>query len=207
MNMLFPILLAGCALVAQPVAGKATRSDRSESVSNTSALSSFDNQRAGLSGSSGVTSDVSKGRLDRIEHRKLKQQQFSANIDSLVLSHNFTFLPNSMQELPGGYSQLIYNQLYYIGVFKDHVEVHVPTIRGHVVQYMEMLNFDAVDVKNYQVSKTQFGWSISFNVMSDSGANLAVSLMVYTLTGEAVLNLLTLSNTVRYVGSIQPPME
>lgn len=141
--------------------------------------------------------------MDRVERRKLKQQRFAASIDSLVQSHNFRFLPNSMQELPGGWTQLIYNELYFVGIFKDHVEVHMPTVRGNVVQYIEILNFDTFEVKNYQVSRTQFGWSISFNMISGSDTNIAVSLMVYNLTGEAVLNLLTLSNTVRYVGYIQ----
>lgn len=142
--------------------------------------------------------------MDRVERRKMKQQRFAASIDSLVQSHSFRFLPNSMQELPGGFTQLIYNELFFVGVFRDHVEVHMPTVRGNMVQYIEILNFDTFEVKNYQVSRTQFGWSISFNMITANEANYAVSLMVYTLTGEAVLNLLTLSNTVRYVGYIQP---
>lgn len=142
--------------------------------------------------------------MDRVEHRKIKSQRFAAAIDSLVISHAFRFLPNSMQELPGGWTQLIYNELYFIGVFKDHVEVHMPTIRGNEIQYFEILNFDTFAVRNYQTAKTQYGWNVSFNLTGTSDSVYTVNMLVYTLTGETVLNLLTLSNTIRYVGYIQP---
>lgn len=141
--------------------------------------------------------------MDRVERRKMKAQRFAASIDSLVTSHSFRFLPNSMQELPGGWMQLIYNELYFVAVFKDHVEVHMPTIRGGMVQYYEILNFDTFEVRNYQASKTQFGWNVSFNLLTNNDTVYTINMLVNTLTGETVLNLLTLSNTVRYVGYIQ----
>lgn len=107
--------------------------------------------------------------------------------------------------MPGGNLQLIYNQNYYMGVFPNHIEMHLPTYRGTTIQYVDILNFDTFDVSNYQLSKTQFGWSISFNVVAKDDMNYAVSIMVYTLTGEAVMNLLTLSNTMRYVGTFSAP--
>ena len=147
--------------------------------------------------------DKEAEKLPCTERRRLKAQRFAARLDSLVQSHNFRFLPNSMQELPGGWTQLIYNELYFVGVFSDHVEVHMPMIRGNMVEYIEILNFDTFEVKNYQVSKVQYGWNVSFNIIH-SEQPYTVNMMVYTLTGETVLNLLTLSNTIRYVGYIQP---
>ena len=146
--------------------------------------------------------DKDEGKLPRTERRRLKNERFMARLDSLVQSHNFRFLPNSMQELPGGWTQLIYNELYFVGIFSDHVEVHMPMIRGNMVEYIEILNFDTFEIQNYQVSKVQYGWNISFNI-TNSGQHYTVNMMVYTLTGETVLNLLTLSNTIRYVGYIQ----
>ena len=143
--------------------------------------------------------------MNRTERRHYKLERFAQGIDSLVKSHNFWFLPNSMQEMPGGYLQLIYNQLYFVGVFNDHVEVHMPTIRGGVVQYFEVLNFDTFDVRDYRVAKTQFGWNVSFNLFTNNETVYTVNMMVYPYTGEAVLTLLTPFNAVRYVGSIQPP--
>ena len=57
--------------------------------------------------------------------------------------------------------------------------------------------------QNYQISQVQYGWNVSFN-MTHADRNYTVNMMVYTLTGQTVLNLLTLSNTIRYVGYIQP---
>ncbi len=147
--------------------------------------------------------DKDADRLTRTERRRLKAERFAARLDSLVRSHNFRFLPNSMQELPGGWTQLIYNELYFVGIFSDHVEVHMPMIRGNTVEYIEILNFDTFELQNYQISQVQYGWNVSFN-MTHADRNYTVNMMVYTLTGQTVLNLLTLSNTIRYVGYIQP---
>lgn len=147
--------------------------------------------------------DKDADRLTRTERRRLKAERFAARLDSLVRSHNFRFLPNSMQELPGGWTQLIYNELYFVGIFSDHVEVHMPMIRGNMAEYIEILNFDTFELQNYQISQVQYGWNVSFN-MIHADRNYTVNMMVYTLTGQTVLNLLTLSNTIRYVGYIQP---
>ena len=146
---------------------------------------------------------ASADNMSRTERRHYKLERFAQGIDSLVKSHNFRFLPNSMQEMPGGYLQLIYNELYFIGVFSDHVEVHMPTIRGGVVQYFEVLNFDTFDVRDYQIAKTQYGWNISFNLYTNGETAYTINMMVYPYTGETVLTMLTSCNAVRYVGSIQ----
>ena len=84
------------------------------------------------------------------------------------------------------------------GVFVDHVEVHLPTERG-ITQYVEMLNFDSMSVRDYRAARVQWGWSISFNITGGDAlyhADFAVS----TATGETVLTLLTPDVTMRYVG-------
>ncbi len=143
-------------------------------------------------------------KMNRAERRHYKLMQFAAGIDSLVQSHNFRFLPNSMQEMPGGDLQLIYNQMYFIAIFSDHAEVHMPIVRGGTVQYIEILNFDTFDIKNYRLSKSQHGWQLSFNLFTNGNTVYTVDMNVCPLTGETVVNLLTMSNTVRYVGYIQP---
>ncbi|MBP3356879.1 MAG: DUF4251 domain-containing protein [Rikenellaceae bacterium] len=139
------------------------------------------------------------GPMNRVERRRLKQEQFARRIDSLVASRNFVFLPNSMQELPGGTMQFIYNQFYYVGIFPDHVEVHLPTIRGGVVQYVEILNFDTFNVRNYSCARIQCGWNVSFDLSVDD-QSYVVSMVICNTTGEVGLNLLTARNSVRYIG-------
>lgn len=94
--------------------------------------------------------------LDRAERRALRAKRYAAKVDSLVQSRNYMFFPNSMQELPGGLIRPIYADYFFFGMFVDHVEVHLPTERG-MTQYVEMLNFDSMSIRNYQAARMQWG--------------------------------------------------
>ena len=136
--------------------------------------------------------------MDRAERRAYKARVYAAKIDSLVQSRDYLFFPNSMQQQPGGMIRSIYADYFFFGVFVDHVEVHLPTERG-ITQYVEMLNFDSMSVRDYRAARVQWGWSISFNITGGDAlyhADFAVS----TATGETVLTLLTPDVTMRYVG-------
>ncbi len=136
--------------------------------------------------------------MSRPERRAYRAKCFAAKIDSLIQSRNYLFFPNSMQEIPNGVSRTIYANYYFFGLFIDHVEVHLPTERG-VSQYIEMLNFDSMTIRDYRASRTQWGWTISFNI-TDQDALYHVDLAVCTATGESVLTLITPSVTMRYIG-------
>ena len=86
--------------------------------------------------------------MDRAQRRAYKARVYAAKIDSLVQSRDYMFFPNSMQQLPGGMIRSIYADYFFFGVFVDHVEVHLPTERG-ITQYVEMLNFDSMSVRDY----------------------------------------------------------
>lgn len=144
-----------------------------------------------------VYEEPEKG-MDRAERRAYKARVYAAKIDSLVQSRDYMFFPNSMQQLPGGMIRTIYADYFFFGMFVDHVEVHLPTERG-VTQYVEMLNFDSMSIRNYQASRMQWGWSVSFNI-ADSDVLYHADLAVSTATGESVLTLITPSVTMRYVG-------
>ncbi len=144
-----------------------------------------------------VDDESTKG-LDRKQRRELKEKRFAARIDSLVQSRNYVFYPNSMQQAPDGVSELIYAGFYYFGVFTDHVEVHLPTERG-ISQYIEMLNFDSMSIRDYHAAHTQWGWNVTFGVM-DGDSSVCVNLLVSTVTGESVLVLMTPTITMKYVG-------
>lgn len=144
-----------------------------------------------------VYEESEKG-MDRAERRAYKAKVYAAKIDSLVQSRDYMFFPNSMQQLPGGMIRTIYADYFFFGMFVDHVEVHLPTERG-VTQYVEMLNFDSMSIRNYQASRVQWGWSVSFNI-ADGDVLYHADLAVSTATGETVLTLITPSVTMRYVG-------
>lgn len=144
-----------------------------------------------------VYEESEKG-MDRAERRAYKAKVYAAKIDSLVQSRDYMFFPNSMQQLPGGMIRSIYTDYFFFGMFVDHVEVHLPTERG-VTQYIEILNFDSMSIHNYQSSRMQWGWAVSFDI-SDGDALYHADLAVSTATGETVLTLITPSVTMRYVG-------
>lgn len=136
--------------------------------------------------------------MSRAERRAWRAKMYAAKIDSLVQSRNYLFFPNSMQEVPGGLIRSIYADYFFLGMFVDHVEVHLPTERG-LTQYVEMLNFDSMSIREYRASRMQWGWAVSFNIL-DGESVYHVDLAVSTTTGETVLTLLTPSLAMRYVG-------
>ena len=146
---------------------------------------------------------IVKRRLSRTEEREARHQHFIAGLDTLVNSRMFQFVPISMQEQPGGNMQMIYNFYYYVGVIKDKVEVHIPTIRGFVAEYIDILNFNSSIVKDYKATKTLVGWNISFVTLAPNGSSFTFTINLYTATGEAVLNLITPINTIKYTGTIE----
>lgn len=136
--------------------------------------------------------------MTRPERRAYRARLYAQKIDSLVQSRDYMFFPNSMQQLPGGMIRSIYADYFFFGVFVDHVEVHLPTERG-ITQYVEMLNFDSMSVRDYRAARVQWGWSVSFNI-SDGNTLYHADFAVSTATGETVLTLLTPDVTMRYVG-------
>lgn len=143
--------------------------------------------------------------LNRVERRALRAKNHAAVIDSLVQSHNYVFCPATMQEMPDGVVRSIYADYFFFGMFVDHAEVHLPVDRG-VAQYIERLNFDSMAIRNYQVSRVQCGWMISFNI-ADGDTMYHVSFTVSTATGETIMTLITPSVTMRYTGRLCAKFE
>ena len=116
---------------------------------------------------SATLSDPSSRRQARAEVRAQRDARYAAQQDSLIASKNYQFLPISVYELPGGSQQMVNNIYYYLALFPDgHLEVHLPTLWGYLNTYVEVLNFDAEQVQDYQANKTQVGWNITFNAQN-----------------------------------------
>lgn len=136
--------------------------------------------------------------MSRPERRAYRAKVYAARIDSIVQSRNYLFYPNSMQEMPGGLIRSIYADYFFFGLLVDHVEVHLPTERG-ITQYVEMLNFDSMSIRDYRASRMQWGWCVSFD-FADGSASYHAEFAVSTVTGETVLTLITPAVTMRYIG-------
>lgn len=141
------------------------------------------------------------------ERRERRRLEYSARLDSTVLSRSYVFMPNSMEDITGGGQQLIYNQDYYAAVMGERVELHLPLVLGRgLAEYMKIINFDTYDVRGYDVQRTGFGWSITFEAaeqgVSDPSA-YTVNILVNTYTGETALNLTSGRNAMHYIGIIE----
>lgn len=132
--------------------------------------------------------------------RKRQSQTFAMRLDSLVRSQNFLFYPDTMQQVePTGSRRNIYAQYFYLGIFTDTAEVHLPTYRDSAEQ-VGVLNFDS-PISDWKILSFDSGWSITFRMQYYDKPYFA-RLVISSVTGEAVLTLVTPDVTMRYVGQL-----
>ena len=136
----------------------------------------------------------------RRAQRARQGQTFAMRLDSLIRSQNFLFYPDTMQEIePSGIRRNIYAQYFYLGIFTDSAEVHLPTSRSSTEQ-VGVLNFDS-PISDWKIMTFDTGWSITFRMLYDSKPYFA-RLVISSVTGEAVLTLVTPKLTMRYIGQL-----
>ena len=105
--------------------------------------------------------------------REVRQQRFSARIDSLVSSGEFQFLPVSMMWSPRMQSQIIDGYYYYVGIFKEQLQVHMPVVVGRALTYNAIANFDTDSLSGYRNEKNDTGWKVSFSAEDETGTTYA----------------------------------
>lgn len=143
-----------------------------------------------------TTSDA-KAHLSR---RRAQAQSYAAHLDSLIRSRNFLFYPDSMQSAePSGLRHNIYAQYYYLGIFTDTAEVHLPTSYGRT-QSGGVLNFDS-GVSDFKILPFDSGWSVTFRLIHD-GRPYFARIVISAITGESILSLVTPDATLRYIGQL-----
>ncbi len=145
---------------------------------------------------------VGRERLGNAEKRKLKNEEFAARLDSLLRSKHYVFFPNSMQQLPNGIFQLIYNQAYYVGIYDNCVEMHLPVVAGRD-RFVGIVNFDTFEIRDYRIATVPSGWNVAFEVVSGGSEVYVVNISVVSTTGEVTLDLSTSDSAMRYVGFIE----
>ncbi len=144
-----------------------------------------------------TSSPSTKGRC---KQRDKQCQTFASRLDSLVRSRNFLFYPDTMQEIePSGRKRNVYAQFFYLGVFTDTTEVHLPTSLESS-ERVEVLNFDS-EISDWKLLPYDSGWSITFRMQYYDKPYFA-RLVISSVTGETVLTLVTPEVTMRYVGQL-----
>lgn len=140
----------------------------------------------------------------REKAREVRTANFAKHIDSLVLSHNFSFTPTSYQMQPAGSMRLTYNPNFKVSVYPDFVDIYVPYIKGITPPYyLTVINYTITSPKGYSAIQTDEGWTVSFKTNLFSINTYTFTFSIYSSTGETTLNISSdIYNTVTYSGSL-----
>lgn len=134
--------------------------------------------------------------------RQLRQQRFMERLDSMVASGDFQFLPVSMEWGPRGGSQIINDFYYYIGIFKNRLQVHIPVVIGRAMTYNAVVNFDTDKMTGFQTQRNDSGWKVSFAATDNTGTAYTFVFTIYDQTGQAILDMVSNRNLMQYSGTI-----
>lgn len=142
----------------------------------------------------------------RVEKRKIRLEQYTRHIDSLVTVRSFTFTPNTFQRQPAGPMRQITNPNFELNFYPDWIDVCLPFITGVVPPYrLTVFNYaiPGTTVSDYMASPTSEGWEITFSTSLFSANTYKFQLQITTATGSATLGITSeMFNTVSYWGQI-----
>lgn len=143
-------------------------------------------------------------REQREQRRAERLQKYEKFMDSLVLSRNFQFNPQTMQQQPAGAMRIINNPHFSVGVWDDTIDICLPYIKGYVPPYyVTVLNYTVSDVQGYTTEQTHEGWMVTFSTSLFSASTYTFTFEIFSRTGGANL---TITNPwyspVQYSGSI-----
>ncbi len=128
--------------------------------------------------------------LEREKRRAERQASYERYIDSIVLSRNYQFSPQSMQQQPAGPMRLLNNANFELSVWGSEVDIFMPYIKGVTPPYYTvMLNYTLPSVSNYLTEQTQEGWLVTFGASLFSASGYKFSLEIYTASGSALLTI------------------
>ncbi|MBQ1979500.1 MAG: DUF4251 domain-containing protein [Alistipes sp.] len=140
----------------------------------------------------------------REERRAQRLAEYEKMMDSLVLSRNFQFNPQTMQRQPAGPMRTIMNPEYSVGIWGSVADICLPYIKGYTPPYyVTILNYTIPSLENYLTEQTHEGWMVSFQSSLFSGSTYTFVFEIYSRTGGATL---TIKNPwysdVQYSGTI-----
>lgn len=144
---------------------------------------------------------------ERAERRDARHAAYKEFVDSLVLTRDYEFVPQTMQMQPAGNMRTIYNSGfgYYISVYPSYIQINIPIVKGYTPPYYTgMLNFDSFYPNGYIAIQEENGWSIKFSASGLDGNVYSFEFFVNYAGGETSLNVSTpVYNTVTYSGYLK----
>ena len=140
----------------------------------------------------------------RQQRRAERLAEYEKFLDSLILSHNFRFVPQNMQQLPAGQIRPILNPSYEVAVWSDAVDVCIPFIKGYTPPYYPVVfNYVLPSVSGYTAEQTQNGWEVTFSTSMFSASEYKFSFDISSHYGSTILTISSpMYNSVQYMGNI-----
>ena len=139
----------------------------------------------------------------RRQRRAERLAEYEKYIDSLVTSHHFRFVPQTMQQLPAGMMRNLVNPNYEVTVNGGEVDVCIPFLKGYVPPfYPVVFNYVLPMVEGYTAEQTNDGWNVTFRTTLFSATDYTFSLEIYSHYGAMLTISSPFYNSVQYTGNI-----
>ena len=140
----------------------------------------------------------------RIEQRAARLAAYERQIDSIIMSRSYRFIPQTMQQLPAGMMRNLNSDMYEVTVMTDAIDVFIPFLKGYVPPYYPVVfNYVLPSVENYHAEKSNNGWQISFQTTLFSATDYTFLFEVSPHYGNVVLTISSpFYNSVQYTGNI-----
>ncbi len=123
-------------------------------------------------------------------------------LDALVASRNYTFIPVSVSALPDGVEQSLGTYYYFLSVEGEALRLHLPTIEPQMSYYTTTLDLELPAVENYSAQQQSYGWHISFGA-EQGGVDYVFDLYLYTANSHVVMTLGSSEGLyMKYLGSL-----
>ena len=140
---------------------------------------------------------------ERAERRAKRLAEDAKLIDSIVLSHNFEFNPQSVQLQPAGMMKLLSNPNYTLTVWRGSMDICLPYYTGIVPPYRyTLLNTGSPTLNDYVTQQTEHGWKVTFNTYLYASMEYSFVLDIYSHGGATLTINNTWYNPVQYMGTI-----
>lgn len=151
-----------------------------------------------------VLSPKEERREVREKRRAERIANYTKSMDSLVLSRNFQFNPQTMQRQPAGPMRQIMNPEFSVGIWDGTVDVCLPYVKGYVAPYyVTVLNYTLPSVQGYTAEQTHEGWMVTFSSPMFTASTYTFTFEIFTRTGGANLTITNpWYNPVQYTGTI-----
>lgn len=157
-----------------------------------------------VTGQKKVLSPKEEKREVREKRRAERIAEFEKHVDSIVLSRNFQFNPQTMQRMPAGPIRQLLNPQFNLGIWDGTMDICLPYIKGYVPPYyVTILNYTIGNVQGYTTEQTHEGWMVTFSTSLFTASTYTFTLEIFTRTGGATLTITNpWYNPVQYSGTI-----